>query len=96
MVILFLILILSEIGQGETKNMVVANPFLLDLTSDIGIFVLACIIGLASFFFYRKSFNFSGLLCWFVGMLLLYNEINFFIAGIAFFIGTMLIIGGRS
>lgn len=75
--------------------MVNANPFLLDLTANSGIFILAVLIGLAVFLFFRKALSSAGVLSFFIGFLLLYNEINFLIAGIAFFIGVMLIFGGK-
>lgn len=72
----------------------VTNPFYLDLSVWSGIFVLACLIILAIFLFLRRSMSTSGVLCWFIGVLLMYNGINFLISGIAFFIGFMLIFGG--
>lgn len=74
--------------------MVVANPFYLDLSEDIGLFILTCLIALSTFLFYRRSYSASGLLSFFVGFLLLYNEINFLIALIPMFIGLLLVVGG--
>lgn len=74
--------------------MVVADPFYLDLSVWSGIFIMACLVALSVFLFFRKSLSFSGVVCWFIGILLLYNDINFLIAGIPFFIGFLLIFGG--
>lgn len=74
--------------------MVVADPFFLDLSVWSGIFILFCLIALAVFMFFRRSFTSTGLLCIFIGFLLLYNDINFLIAGISFFIGFLMIFGG--
>lgn len=72
----------------------VTDPFFLDLSVWSGIIILLLIIALAVFMFFKRSFNTSGVLSWFIGILLLYNGISFLIAGIPLFIGTLLVVGG--
>lgn len=76
--------------------MVEVNPFYLDLSVNAGVFILACMIGLAIYLFTKKSFVSSGALCMFLFFVLLWNEISFVIAGIPFIIGLMLLIGSKS
>lgn len=76
--------------------MVEVNPFYLDLTLNAGVFILACMIGLAIWLFYRKAFTASGALCMFMFFVLLYNDISFMIAGIPFIIGILMLVGGKN
>lgn len=76
--------------------MVQVNPFYLDLSVWSGIFILACLIALSTLLFFTRKLKFSGVLNIFIGFLLLYNDINFLIALIPFFIGFLMIFGGGS
>lgn len=73
------------------------NPFLLNLSTDLGLYILTGLIGLAIFFFWRKMLVPSGLLVSFIGLLLLYNGVSWFISGIVIYLGVQIIFlsGGR-
>lgn len=74
--------------------MALTDIFALSLASWDGIFIMFCLIALAVFLFFRRSFNMSGVVCFLIGFLLLNGDYSILIAGIPFFIGTLMIIGG--
>lgn len=69
--------------------------FFLDLSVWSGIIILLLLVTLATFLFFKKSTSASGILSWFIGILLMYNGINWLIACIPLFIGTLLIVGSK-
>lgn len=62
--------------------MVEVNMFYLNLDVWKGIIILLLLIIFATFLFFKKSYKLSSLLILYIGILLLYNEVNFLIATI--------------
>lgn len=79
-----------DVGGGNLT----INPFYLDLSVWSGIFVMFSLISLAVFLFFKRMLWASGVLCWFIGILLMYNGINWLISMIPIFIGILLVFGG--
>lgn len=73
---------------------VITDLFLLDLSVWSGIIILLLLIGLTIFMYIKRSFGFAGVLCWYIGLLLMYNSVNWLIACIPIFIGILLVFAG--
>lgn len=66
------------------------NIFYLDFNSWLGIVILLLIIALSLFLFFTRNYGVSGLLLVFLGLMLVFNNVNVLIALIPFIFGVVI------